>query len=334
MSSGLATPPSMPPPTPVVVPSPTESEGFIDRRLRQTRRRVKTVDLAGGLVTLAIGVLLYLFVAAVADHWLVSGGLGVGLRLLLWFGLVAGTAAYFVRRLLPPLLHRINPIFAADTIEKSEPTLKNSLINFLLLRGRREQVAAPVYRAIESRAAADLSKVSIETAVDRTHLLRLDCVLAVVVAMIALYLFLSPKNPLCSAARVLLPWSAIDAPTRVTIRDVKPGDKRVFHGDSVEVSAVVAGLRENEPLLLVYSTADRQTVNQTIEMTAAKDATRYRCQFPQGDLGFQQDYEYHLEGGDCQSPLYHIRARNRSGHRRRRRHLPLSGLYRTGRSHG
>ena len=76
------------------------------------------------------------------------------------------------------MLHRINPLFAAATIEKSEQTLKNSLINFLLLRGRREEVAAPFYRAMESRTAADLSKVSIEVAVDRTHLLHLVWVLA------------------------------------------------------------------------------------------------------------------------------------------------------------
>ena len=88
MSSGLATPPSLPPETPLVVPPPTEYEQFIDQRLTRTRRRVKGVDIAGGLVTLAVGVLGYLFAAAMVDQWLVAGGLGFWGRLLLWLGLV------------------------------------------------------------------------------------------------------------------------------------------------------------------------------------------------------------------------------------------------------
>ncbi len=305
MSSGIATPPPMPPQTPVV--TPPDYEGVIDQRLRQTRRQVKTIDLASRLVGLGIGVLVYLFAASLADHWLVAGGLPVWARLLLWFGLVAGTVAYSVCLLLPSMLHRINPLFAAATIEESEHTLKNSLINFLLLRGRRAEVAAPFYRGMESRAAADLSRVSIEVAVDRTHLLHLVWVLAIAVAMFFLYLLVSPKSPLSSAARILLPWSTIDAPTRVMIRDVQPGDRTVFYGDSIDVSAMVTGLRQNEPLLLVYSTADGQIVDQTIGMKLAEDGLYYRCHFPPGNLSFQQDCEYFLAAGDCRSPCYHIR---------------------------
>ena len=98
----------------------------------------------------------------------VAGGRGRNvLRLYLW----------------PPLVHRINPIFAAATIEKSQPSLKNSLVNFLLLRGRRQEVAPPVYRAMEYRAAADLSRVQIDTAVDRTHVVRLGCILLALLAV-------------------------------------------------------------------------------------------------------------------------------------------------------
>ena len=306
MSTGTATPPSMPPQTPVVPPT-TECASVIDQRLRQTRRQVKTIDVASRVVGLLIGAIVYLFAASLADHWLVTGGLPLWARLLLWFGLVGGTLAYLSFLLLPPMLHRINPLFAAATIEKSEHTLKNSLINFLLLRGRREEVAGPFYRAMESRAAADLSKVKIEVAVDRTHLLHLVWALAIAVAIFVLYLLVSPKSPLSSAARILLPWSNIEAPTRVTISDVLPGDKTVFHGNSIDASAIVEGLRKNEPLLLVYSTADGQIVDQTIAMEFSKDGLQYRCRFPPGDLGFQQDCVYFLAGGDCRTPAFHVR---------------------------
>ncbi len=303
MSTGTVTPPAMP----QTLAPPTELEVVIDQRLRQTRRQVKTVDVASRLVGLAIAVIAYLLAASLTDHWLVSGGLATWERVALWLGLVAGALTYLGLLLLPPMLHRINPLFAAETIEKSEHTLKNSLINFLLLRGRREEVAGPFYRAMESRAAADLTKVKIEVAVDRTRLLHLVWALAIAVALFVVYLLVSPKSPLSSAARILFPWSNIEAPTRVTIRDVQPGDKTLFHGDSLDVSAVVDGLRTNEPLLLVYSTADGQIVDQTIAMEPSKDGLHYRCHFPPGNLGFQQDCVYFLAGGDCRTPRFHVR---------------------------
>ncbi len=56
MSSGTATPPSLPnqtpPPGKVPLPPPTPFEKLIDQRLKQTRRQVKGVDIASGFLTL------------------------------------------------------------------------------------------------------------------------------------------------------------------------------------------------------------------------------------------------------------------------------------------
>ena len=304
MSSGIVTPP--PPPATPVPPPPTECEVVINQRLQQTQRQVKGVDIAGGLITLAIGVLAYLLAAAVIDHWLIVGGLGFWGRLGLWLVLVAAAGTYFACRLLPPLLNRINPLFAAATIEQSQPSLKNSLINFLLLRGRRQEVAPPVYQAMEYRAAADLSTCEIGVAVDRTHVIRLGYVLVAVLAVFSLYLVLSPKSPIRSAARILWPWSAIEAPTRVTIHDVQPGNATAFYGDFVTVSAEMAGLRAGEPAVLIYSTADGQTVDQAIPMTRPEGDYRYQCRLPPGNLGLQQDHKYYLAAGDCRTRRYRI----------------------------
>ncbi len=296
---------SMPPPPAPVAP-PTECEVVIEQRLRQTQRQVKGVDIAAGLVALAIGVLLYLLAAALVDHWLIAGGLGVRGRLWFWLGLLAAVGVYFVWRLLPMLLGRINPIFAAAAIEQSQPSLKNSLVNFLLLRGRRQEVAPPVYQAMEHRAAVDLAHVEVGAAVDQTHLIRLGYVLAAVVAVFGLYLALSPKNPIRSAARVLWPWSGVAAPTRVSISNVRPGHAAAFVGESVGISAEVAGLDDDEQPLLIYSTADEQTVDQSIPMTRPAGAYRYECRLPPGKLGLQQDYFYSVAAGDSRSERYRI----------------------------
>ena len=228
---------------------------------------------------------------------------------MLGAGLWLGGGVYFLRRLLPPLLHRVNPIFAAATIEKSEPSLKNSLINFLLLRVARQEVAPVVFQEIEHRAASDLSRVSVDTAVDRTHIIRLFCVLAVVVTALMLFVLVSPKNPLRSAARVLWPWSPIEAPTRVVFRDVQPGDTVAFNGEWLTVSAEVAGIKEDEPVSLIYSTADRQTVDQVVPLTCASGEYRHQCRFPPDKLGLQQDYQYCLVAGDARTRPFKIRVR-------------------------
>ncbi|MCE5266454.1 MAG: hypothetical protein LLG00_01015 [Planctomycetaceae bacterium] len=306
MQSGTV-PPQVPPQQAPSAAPPTEYEAFIDQRLHQTRRRVKGVDLANALVTLSIGVVAYLLVAALADHWLVTGGLGIWARTLCWLLLVAAGGSYVAYRVLPPLLHRVNPVFAAATIEKSQPSLRNSLINFLLLRGRREQVAVPVFQAIEYRAAVDLSKVRLEGAVDRTRLVRQGAILCGLVAVCFLYLAFSEKSFLRSAERVLWPWTPVAAPTRVSIRDIEPGrDTVTFHGESLTVSAEIKGLREAEQPVLVYTTADGQSVNQAIPMTLPEGQFRYRCQLPPGNVGLQQDCRYYLKAGDTRTPTYQV----------------------------
>ena len=304
MANAIAPPPQQP--DGPQSPPPAEYEGYIDGRLQRTRLRVKSVDIAGGLLTLAIGTLAYLLAAAVLDHWLIPGGMGFWGRLGMLLVLLATGGVYFALAVLPPLLHRINPIFAAQTIEQSRPTLKNSLINFLLLRNHRREVAPVVYLALERRAAADLSQVSIDTAVDRGRIVRLGCVLAGVLAIGALYVYFSPKNPFVSMARIFWPWSNVAAPTRVNFETVRPGDAVAFHGDTLPVSADTSGLREGEAVMLHYSTAGGQDVDQTIPMTLLGERNRYQCTLPPGNLGLQQDVEYWLAAGDCTTRHFRI----------------------------
>jgi hypothetical protein len=287
-------------------PSPVRYEDFIQQRLHYTRRQVKVVDVASGLMILAVGTLAFLLGVAVLDHWVIDHGLGFFSRLLLWLAWVGVAGTYFWLYVLPPLLRRINPIFAAHTIEQSQPSLKNSLINFLLLRGHRQEVPTAVYQAIEHRAAADLSQVQIDSAVDRGRVLHLSYALAVAVAVFALYLAVSPKNPLVSAIRVLWPWSGLAAPTRVAIQDILPGDSVAFHGDTVDISADVTGLRDGETVMLLSSTLDGQVVDQPVAMTRSGEGSRFQCVLPPGNVGLQQDLTYRITAGDATTRPFHI----------------------------
>jgi hypothetical protein len=210
-----------PPPKPVN-PVLLDSEQYIDDQIQRTRRALKFVDFMAGLLTLAIGVLAFIFVSAVLDQWIIPGGLGAFGRGALFGVLLVGAAWYGWRQFIP-LLRSINPVYAAHTIERGTPSLKNSLLNLLLFRTHRREVSTRVYHALEQQAALRLSTSDVEVAIDRSALLRLGYLLLFIVAACAIYAVLSPKNMAVSAVRVLAPWSDVPPPSRVQILDIKPG---------------------------------------------------------------------------------------------------------------
>src|SRR5688500_6683465 len=111
MASGTAGPETR---TPVPPSAEVVEYGqFIEGQLRKTRSQVKWVEVSAGLMTLAAGILGYLFLVAIVDSWIVSAGFGRAGRWLCLFGLMAGGAAYFARAVLPLCLRRVNPVYAA-----------------------------------------------------------------------------------------------------------------------------------------------------------------------------------------------------------------------------
>ncbi|HTN74892.1 MAG TPA: hypothetical protein VL096_06580, partial [Pirellulaceae bacterium] len=270
---------------------------FIERQLDTTRRQVKLVELSAACVTLGVGLMAYLFLMALVDHWLLP--LGFWGRLAALATLIGGAAWYLVAVVWPLLRNSINPAYAARAIEQSTPTLKNSLINFLMLRADRGGVHDVVYEAVEARAASDLSQVPLDTVVDYSRLIKVGYVLAGVFAICAAYKILSPKDPLQTIARVAVPWADIDRPSRVQIEDVTPGDTEQTFGDTLTIRATIRGLRTTDRVQVVYSTADGQTTNQTVPMTVDDSGLVHSARLPADGQGVQQNLTYHLEAGDA-----------------------------------
>lgn len=307
MSSGtIAKPEPLVVSPPVAVEAASEADRFIQERLRQTRRQMRWVDVAAGVLGIVVGALAYLLPGTLLDHWVVAGGLGPIGRWALWSILVVTAGAVIVRRVAPPLRFRVNPVFAAYTLERSRPAAKNSLINYLLLRGRRQEVAPVVYAALEHRAADELRHIEIEAAVERRHVFWLGYALVAVLAVFCAYQVLSPKSAIASALRILWPWADIPAPTRVTIDNVVPGSTVAFHGDSVTVTAEVRGLRADEAVTLLYGTADGQIVDQAVPMERPQGDYRFRAVLPPRRAGLQQDHVYRIAAGDCATPAYRV----------------------------
>src|SRR5262245_57457918 len=241
--STAAAPPTVLPPAPPVPSESREREQLIRRQLGRTSMHVRLVDLASGIAVWVIGVLLLFLSAALIDHFIGLGSIGrcTALALLLGFSFW-----YLVIQVGPLLVRSINPAYAARTIEEATPSLKNSLINFLLLRQDRSGLKEIVYQAVERQAAADIAAVPVETAVDRSRLIYAGYVLCTVMSIFAAYKILSPKDPFQTVARVLAPWAEIARPSRVQISEVQPGNAEVYHGQTVTVAATVRGARDGD----------------------------------------------------------------------------------------
>ena len=283
-----------------------EYEEFIERQLRKSRSQVRSVDIAGHLMVLAAASLVYFLLAALVDHWLVTGGLGFWARLAFLVVYLAACGWYLAVEVLPLVVRRINPVYAAHTIERSRPSLKNALVNFLLFRDDRAGVNPVVYEAIEAQAATNLAQVPIDSAVDRSKLVRLGYALVAIFFICALYALLSPKNLLRTVGRVAMPWADIDAPTSTVIDELAPGDTRAFRGQQLTVAARVQGLPSGRGVTLLYSTADGQIVDRAVAMNVPPDGYKHQCVLPAGEASLQQDLTYRIEAGDAVTRPYRV----------------------------
>lgn len=281
-----------------------ERERYIEGQLNKTRRQVKLVELGAAAVTLAVGLLAFFFVVAIVDHWLLAlGTLGRSLALIT---LIAGTAWYVLAVIVPLLRNSINPAYAALAIEQSTPSLKNSLINLLMLRSHRGEVHEVVYEAVEARAESDLRQVPVDSVVDYSRLIYIGYALAAIFALCAAYKMLSPKDPLQTVARVAAPWADIARPSRVQISGLEPGDVEKFFGDTATISAQIRGARSTDKVELVVSTLDGQMRDRRYPLTPDENGLHYSAQYPVDGQGLQQDVKYRLEAGDAVTRDYRL----------------------------
>ncbi len=283
-----------------------EFEEFIEAQLSKTRGHVRSVDIAGSLMLLAAGTLGLLLVAVIFDHWIVSGGLGFWGRALFLAVFVIGATTFLATQVLPLLVRKINPLYAAQTIERSQPTLKNALVNFLFFRADRSGVNPVVYEAVEEQAATGLAGAHADAAVDRSKLIHVGYVLLGILLVCAVYAIVSPKDLFQTAGRIAMPWAEISAPTQTRITEVVPGAAQAFRGQQVAVSAQIHGLAEGDKAVLYYSTDDGQIVDRAVALAPPAEGYKYACGLPGGEASLQQDVTYRIEAGDAISPEYRI----------------------------
>ena len=279
---------------------------YVSKQLQQTSNQVKLIELMGSLMTLAAIWLGTLLAVCVIDAWIFP--LGNLMRLVI-LALMVGVGIYFLAfRIVPLLIRKINPAYAAKVVESSKPTLKNSLLNYLFLRSER-RYQTKIFNAVQQQAANDLSSVSTEATVDRSHLIKVGFVLVGIVLAAGLYKVFSPKDPVQTLARVMAPLADIQKPSQVRITRVEPGDATVFFGQTLPVSAEVRGVGKDQDVILLYSTDDGQFVDAVIPMARGNDRYQYVCDLVTSTGGIQHSLSYRIVAGDGRSSDYRVTTR-------------------------
>ncbi len=281
---------------------------FIRRQIGSTTRQVKTTDLITACVQIVLFTLVFFLAVAVVDAWVWP--LSTASRLLALIVWIGGTVYLVATRLVPLLIRRVNPLFAARMIEQAKPEFKNSLVNCLELEKSGDGIPRPILEAVSYQAATHLDSVKDQQLVDRSPLIRVGFLLVAVVALFIAYGLFSPKNPLQTIGRVLAPFADLARPASVRISEIEPGDAEVFFGERLDVTARIRGLKGDQAAHLVYSTDDGGQVEVSIPLEPSElDPNVYSAQLTTGPAGIESSLHYSLIAGDGTSARYRVTVR-------------------------
>ncbi len=272
---------------------------YIDLQLDKARNGIKWTDILAAAAGVGALVIAYLVLFVIADHWLFEGGIPTGLRqiLLSIVGVIA--VAWIGWKVVWPYLRRVNDLYAAQMLERAEPSLRGSLFGLVDSRRAGRPPIEEVRKALERRAATTLSDVDVDAALDRRLLMRMSYVLLGVVLFACIYAIASPKRVGPSLLRALLPASNIGVATRTEILDVRPGNTAVLAGEQLSVSVMIRG-ETPDKVMLFYSTVDRRFVDEPIELRLVDETTREYQATLIGDAGrgLAQDLSYRIVAND------------------------------------
>ncbi|MCA1685699.1 MAG: DUF4175 domain-containing protein, partial [Planctomycetia bacterium] len=276
-------------------------EQYIEHQIKRTRARIKMTDVLTASLILTTAFLGVLFLEVVLDHVF---GLPLWLRrVVLWSGLTGG-AAFAAVKIVRPMVSRVNGLYAAKTIEESDPTFKNSLLNYLTLRRHSDGISKSFLAAVEAKAVKDLTRVEIDTVVDQRRLLQMFYALAAVVVVFCLYSALTPKSILDSTRRAFL--SDVVRPTNTRLVNIKPGDhdelNRVVSGANVPFTVETQGTRPGR-VILHYSVDGGKYYMRSEFAPGANYYDPWQTTLKD----VRQSLDYYLTGGDAESLKYHLK---------------------------
>ncbi|MEM9701768.1 MAG: hypothetical protein AAF907_04930, partial [Planctomycetota bacterium] len=276
---------------------------FIEAQVEKARSGIRMTELLTAAVGLAVIVLAYLSLFVVLDHWVIEGGFSPLMRGVLLGAAALASVVWLALKVVRPSLRRINRMYAANEIERHDPTLRGGLMNLLDGPGTAN---GQVRNAMQKRAAAALKRSDVDDAVDRQGLVRFSLTLLILVVFACGYALFSPKAIGDSLGRALLPGADIDPVTRTRLLRVSPGDADILAGETLTVTAVVSG-EIPEEVFVTYTTDDSRAVGEVVVLRESSDELTFEGTLtgPEG-RGLTGPLVYTVTAGDAEAGPFRV----------------------------
>lgn len=260
------------------------------RAVEEARAALWRSELSRALLKGVVAAVVGLIAWFVLDQWIWSPG-RFG-RLVAFSAAVAACGWWAWTQLIPLTRGRIRADYAAYSLEADLPELQHSLTSYISLRGDGDAggLRGAVLRSMANRAAGQIKRNRLEIPSEATGTFRWWMLFAASLAAIAAYGLLSPKSTLSSAQRLLLPFAKVEPPTRVTIRDVAPGDCQTLTQRPLEITARVNGLATRDEPQVLFGLGFRQR-----EPMRFDDSTGLH----RATIVVTQSTQYRVVGGDA-----------------------------------
>jgi hypothetical protein len=282
-------------------------EAVFEQQLGRTVGRIRFLDVAAALLGLAAATLLYALIVIALDRWLVLSSAARQTALVLY---LLAALAYLGFFLVRPMFRPVNPYFAAKRLEATLSQAKNSVVNWLDLRG--EPLPAAIRTAVGQRAAQDASRAHVDEAVSgrRAAWAGSATGLLFVVLLVTLAV-LGPSQFWSLLGRAFGPFSAGSIRTRTQIELRQPqGDAVVPVGRSVPFAASITGKvpaanRPDAPRLLFRY---RQTDPYEERPLQHDRDSEWVGNLPANQV--HNGFWYKIAAGDAETDEYQVRVRS------------------------
>ncbi|MDR1484668.1 MAG: hypothetical protein LBT09_07570 [Planctomycetaceae bacterium] len=302
----------------------------IDSRIDAACKLLFKTEFWTSVLFLTVFLIGGIFIAVIADHWLFSDGLSVMLRLLIIVTMLTLSVFFVYRRIVPLFLYPINPVYAAQILESNSASTKNAIINWITLKRERlergrvvaDKLGEKMLEGLTRTAAENINAVSPDRIVNKTGINIYIAVLVIIVTILFLYSWFSPKNSAQSFARIILPFVSIAPPQAVQFLNIEPQNTTALQGEHLTVSAKVIG-KSKSPVYVFFSTDDGRAVKQAMPMTKLTNSnsgggggfwgrraeTLFEAKLPPMKQGFICGTEYWIQQDNSKSNTYRIEVR-------------------------
>ncbi len=295
--------------TPQAKPTPAaKHERFVEEQLDRARRRIRNFDTLSAILTLAAAVLVYALVMAGLDR---AFGLPVEVRTAVFVAAAAVAACYAGLIVFRRVQWHVNPYYAARRLEQTIPNAKNSLINWLDLRG--EEMPPVIRGTLSRKAARDMGAADLEGAVSARRPVWLGALTGALGLTLLVWYLMAPGQVESLLQRALYPFKKAEIASRTEITILTPpgGNATVPLRQDVTIRVQATGRvpRVNQPDSLRLHYRYRKTDPYIVRPLDEDGDGQWVKTLVADEV--QDGFFYKISGGDVETPEFAVTVRAR-----------------------